>query len=549
MRRRSRARFILIGMVILALLVCLWIIWDGAQDGSSNTPNLTRQTASDDGAPDSVSAGNRLTARTHATPGAAIPDEALPGQRRSPPSSGSDKRRSAQSTMAGIVSNSQDGTPIQDARVTLSSEDSEEVRIEAVSEHDGRFRMTIDRPGRYMLHAEADGFEPYFMHRLLITPTQGSLEKNIPMTPEMEIRGRVVDRHSRGIANASVWLRIERARGFGQSSLGRTDESGRFRRTRALAAGDCFIAAAHPEYELDSRVPVTLPQAEEAVVTMRRVPDTLLASLSGRVRNTDGDPIHGAWVRLEPTESRGQLSNGLGDSSTDPEGHFFFPRVRLGKYQVIAEAQGYARATHGQGIKDLTIESSGKYEIDLIVDYQTKVQGVVFNPEGLPLAEARVAVQFETGTGKTSMGVRTSSDGTFDIPQVPPGRHQIQVTHSEYVTYEFDIVTPVDDLLAVTLQTGLSFTGYVVDQNNEPIREFSLRLSPISGRQDSKSADVSPADGHFRVNGLTPQTYFLSVGPPNAAGWFTRFEILESTSVTIVLNHSDSGSRIQIRKF
>ena len=451
--------------------------------------------------------------------------------------------------MAGVVSNSQDGAPIQDARVTLSSEDSEEVRIEAVSEHDGRFRMPIDRPGRYRLHAEADGFQPYFIDRLLITPTHGSLEKNIPMTPEVELRGRVVDRHSRGIANASVWLRIERARGFSQSSLGRTDEFGRFRRTRALASGDCFIAAAHPEYELDSRVPVTLPQAEEVVVTMRRVPDSLLASLSGRVRNTDGDPIHEAWVHLEKTESRGQLSNGLGNPSTDPEGRFFFPRVRLGKYQVVAEAQGYAHAIHGQGNKDLAIESSGKYEIELILDYQTKIQGVVFNPEGLPLAEARVAVQFETGTGKTSTGVHTSSDGTFDIPQVPPGRHQVLVTHSEYVTYESDLVTPVDDLLTVTLQTGLSLSGYVVDQNNEPIREFSLRLSPISGRQDSKSADVSPADGHFKVNGLTPQTYFLSLSPPNADGWFTRFELLESTSVTIVLNLSDSASRIRILKF
>ena len=538
----------LIGMVLLALFVCLWIIWE-SQDGSSNTGNLTRQTASDDGATDSVAAGNRRIARTQVTPGATIPEEALPRQRGIPTSGGSDKRRSAQSTMTGIVSNHQDGAPIQGARVTLSSEGSEEVRIEAVSGHDGRFRMTIERAGRYMLRAKADGFESYFIYRLFITPAQGTLEKNILMTPEVELRGRVVDRHSRGIANASVWIRIERARGFSQSSLGQTDEFGRFRMARALASGDCFIAAAHPEYELDSRVPVTLPQVEEVVVTMRRVPDTLLASLSGRVRNTEGDPIHEAWVRLEETESRGQLSNGLGIPSTDPEGRFFFPRVRLGKYQVVAEAQGYAHAIHGQGNKDLTIESSGKYEIDLILDYQTKIQGVVFNPEGEPLAEADVTVRIETGTGKTSMGVRTSSDGTFDIPRVPSGRHKIQVTHSEYVTYESDLVTPTDDLLTVTLQTGLSLTGYVVDQDNEPIREFSLELFPINSRQDSRSADVSPADGHFRVNGLTPHTYFLSVRPPNADGWFTRFELLESTSVTVVLNRSDSGSRIQIRKF
>ena len=103
------------------------------------------------------------------------------------------------------------------------------------------------------------------------------------------------------------------------------------------------------------------------------------------------------------------------------------------------------------------------------------------------------------------MGVFTPSDGTFNIPEVPAGRHWMQVTHRDYVTHEFPLVTPTDEILTVTLQPGLSLTGYVMDQNNEQIREFSLRLSPAS-RQfdvgaspfDSKTADVSPSDGYFR---------------------------------------------------
>ena len=552
MRKQSRPRFIFIGIGILALILCLWVIWDGPQDGPLNTTNLTPQTISNDGTPKSGSVRNRGAQRAQVRLEASrskYPEEPPPSQRSLPPPGGSEKRRPVQSVITGVVANSQDGVPIQDARITLSALGSAEVRLEAVSGHEGRFRMTIQSAGRYRLVAQADGFRPYFIDRLLITPTQGSLQKNILMTPEVELRGRVVDRHSRGIANASVWLREETERGFSQSSLARTDESGFFRTDRAPPSGTYFLEAGHPEYELDARVPVTMPRDEEVVIAMRRVPETLLASLSVHVRDTDGHPIQGARVRLEGIGSSSPTFDGLGHSSTDATGRFFFPKVRLGKYQVTAYAAGYAQAMFGQGNRDLTVESSREYEIDLVLQNQTRVHGVVLGPEGLPLAEADVSVSFDNGTARTGTGSSTSRDGTFDIPGIPPGRHQLQVTHSDYATYESSIVTPTDDFITITLHPGLSLTGYVVDQNNEPIREFSLRLSPTSRQQDPKFADVSPVDGYFTVNGLTPQTYYLSVNPPNADGWFTRFEFLESTSVTIVLDLSGSGSRIQIRNF
>ena len=91
-------------------------------------------------------------------------------------------------------------------------------------------------------------------------------------------------------------------------------------------------------------------------------------------------------------------------------------------------------------------------------------------------------------------------------------------------------------------------TGYVLDQNNEPVRGFSLRLSPATGQHYDKLAGVSPADGYFSISGLTPRTYILFVDRPNADGRSTRFELVESTSITIVLDRSDPRSRIRVRK-
>ncbi len=226
--------------------------------------------------------------------------------------------------------------------------------------------------------------------------------------------------------------------------------------------------------------------------------------------------------------------------------------MRQGKILISAEADGFAGSIGGQGNKILTVEPGRNQEIDLVLVGQSTVQGVVLNHEGLSVAAAQVLVKLEKGTG---LGALASSDGTFKIPDVPPGRHRILVAHREYVTYESALVAPASQFFTITLQSGLSLSGYVMNPDNEPIREFSLRLSP-AGRQhevspflfDPMSADVSPSDGHFRVNGLEPQTYILSLSLPNAESLETRLELLESTNVTIVLNPSDSDSPLRIRR-
>ena len=555
MRKRTKSRFILIGIVILALILCLWVIWDGPRDGPLNTTNLTPQTTSNDGAPQSGSVRNgeaeRAPVRLEASRSKS-PVETTPNQRRIPSPGESEKRRAVQSTITGVVASSEDGTAIQDARITVSPVGSEDVRVEAVTGQDGRFQMTVHRAGRYTLRAEADGYRRYYTRQLLISPAKGDLNHNILMTPQVEFRGRVVDRHSRGIGGASVWLREETRGPFDKKSMVKSDQSGRFLMPKPPVSGTFFAEAAHPEYELASRVPVTLPKDEEVVITMHRVPDAQLGSVSGQVWDTDGHPIHGATVNLSDFDPNSRIPHSLGESSTDLTGEFFFSRVRRGKYLISAYADGFAGPIGGQGNKILTVEPGRNKAIDLILVGQSTVQGVVLNDEGLSVAGAQVLVKLEKGTG---IGAIATSDGTFKIPEVPPGRHRILVAHREYVIYESTLVAPTSQFFTITLQPGLSLSGYVMNQDNEQIREFSLRLSP-AGRQheispflfDPMSADITPSDGYFRVNGLTPQTYILSVSLPNAESLETRLELLESTSVTIVLNPADSDSPIRIRK-
>ena len=402
MRRSSRPRLILITIAILALIVSLWLIWERPPEGASHTANFTPQITSDNEAPDVVSARKRDTGRKQirleASSSAALEESAAIPDRRWP-SVDTEKRRAVQSAIAGIVANSQDGTPIQHARLTASPAGSEEIGFEAVSGSGGRFQMTIRGAGRYTLRAQADGFRPYSTDRLLITPAEGNLQKNILMTPQVELRGRVVDHRSRGIAGASVWLREETPGPFDKKSEVQSDESGRFLMAKPPLSGTYFAEAGHPEYELHSRVPVTLPKDDEVVITVRRVPDPLMASISGHAWDSEGNHIHGAIVSLVESEPGSQVGSIFGESSTDPTGRFFFSKVRRGTYLLIAEAEGFAHAVGGQGSKLLTVEPSGRYELDLVLVGQTTVQGVVLSGEGLAVAQAGVVVSFEKGTG------------------------------------------------------------------------------------------------------------------------------------------------------
>ena len=117
MRRPSRSRLILIAIAILALIASLWLIWDRPSDVASHTENFTPQITSDNEALDVVSARKRDTGRKQirleASSSAALEESAAIPDRRWP-SVGTEKRRAVQSIIAGIVANSQDGAPIQD---------------------------------------------------------------------------------------------------------------------------------------------------------------------------------------------------------------------------------------------------------------------------------------------------------------------------------------------------------------------------------------------------------------------------------------------------
>ena len=79
------------------------------------------------------------------------------------------------------------------------------------------------------------------------------------------------------------------------------------------------------------------------------------ASVSGRVTDPQGGVIQGATVTARHTET-----NVTATTTTDSEGRFRFPYLRVGRYDIAAKQPGFADAT-----RTLTLGLGAAYELPL----------------------------------------------------------------------------------------------------------------------------------------------------------------------------------------
>jgi protocatechuate 3,4-dioxygenase beta subunit len=163
-------------------------------------------------------------------------------------------------------------------------------------------------------------------------------------------------------------------------------------------------------------------------------------SISGRVLDSDGEPIEQASVVAE-----GAMSSGSAD--TDDKGQFRIGGLAPGKYHVRAKPQAmqvppeirtdgtvevhYARTWFSGSLDEkgatrvqvaAGAEVSG-IEIRLIQTRITHVKGKV---EGIPAGAQGRMLQIRQGTGTT--GSQLNPDGTFEMWRLDPGKYTLMAT-------------------------------------------------------------------------------------------------------------------------
>lgn len=219
-----------------------------------------------------------------------------------------------------------------------------------------------------------------------------------------------------------------------------TDDEGRCEFPDLPSAADVFIQIRRGDRVLEGTSPSEtfqlLPGERRSVEW--RLPDGV--TLSGRVRGSDGQPVSDLALHLRPSPlsfdnpvgARYHLGRWLArdnfissdptaaSSTTDAQGAFSIDSVPSGSWLIGPRAEEFPDV-----VQPLVIRPGQPAFVDLVLDRNVFIRGIVLDPEGRPVRGASVHCR---GTGFLAWASRcaTEADGSFDAEPLLAGRYLLR---------------------------------------------------------------------------------------------------------------------------
>lgn len=410
------------------------------------------------------------------------------------------------------------GRPVPDAELTIASR-SNRRRGDAISGPRGRFFVAPLEPGGPVrLFAEKTGHAPTSVDLPRLQPHQTVTGVRVVLQDGRSAHGRVVTAEDEPVAGAEVRLMpglrenslverfFQRQRVLGRDpSL--SDAEGIFRfehlaegiyNLRVEASG--FAAAEVPGLEI--------PAGREPLDLGTVVVETAV-QVEGRVVDPDDRPVAGARLQAFPQTSGiwpGRRHQPF-ESTSDASGLFAVGDLRPGeRITLVAEKPGYAESRL-EGVRVPTEEP-----VEMVLEPAARVSGRVRDPEGHPVADARVAVDLSAGRGwgfgRRSEPIRTDPEGRFTVEDVPPGDVTLQARAEGYlpdglVHLQVEPGAHLEDV-EITLTPGATVLGRVVGPGGEPLPDAWVRLLEEGRSFQIGGSARTDGDGRYRIEGIPP---------------------------------------------
>ncbi len=254
----------------------------------------------------------------------------------------------------------------------------------AVTDKDGTFRIGELRADLADLVVEAEGYERFEM--TAVRPRAGGLIE-VQLGEGARLVGRVLDADGEGVANAYIWLSLERNPSIGRTAWStdprrheaRTDGDGRFH-FDAVGAGPWSVEVGGEQLAEDVGA-IRLRPGEEREIELRL---RAQGRLAGVVTDTYGAPVAGAEVLVQTLDPTGQLTGTHHGARADAGGAYEVGRVPSGPARVVARHPDYR-----DGVAEVGIER-GRNEVDLKLQPGWQISGTVSTAGGEPVPLARV---------------------------------------------------------------------------------------------------------------------------------------------------------------
>jgi len=247
------------------------------------------------------------------------------------------------------------------------------------------------------------------------------------------------------------------------------------------------------------------------------------ATVLGTIRDKTGAAISGAKITIENLDTGIQATK-----ATDDSGNYEFPGVKVGKYKLIAEKDGFTTAFDPSVIVD--VNTRQRVDFQLTIGQITETVEVRGNASVLEtdssqrgqVVTAQEAVQLPlNGRAYSSLvllttGVRQSSIGTASISTNREGSFNVNGLRSTFNNYMLD---GLDNNAYGTSNQG--FSNQVMQPAPDSIAEFQVVTNNMSaeyGRSGGATINVVYKSGSNAFHGDAWE--FLRNTALNATGFF-----------------------------
>ena len=375
----------------------------------------------------------------------------------------------------------------------------------ATTSADGGFEIGGLSAGILRLVAEADGYPSGEVAGLEIGDDGDVGPVEIRLEAGAEVSGRVLTSDGFPAAGASVTVRADStpeapSRYFSAGDL--TDDRGEFG-IEGTPLGPATIRAEHDRLGDGAAELLVQPGTNAVTLILEQ-----RGRIHGRVVDGDGAPVAGARVELGKPGSVASPR----ETRTDVEGRFVFHWMEEGDYRLAAAAPGLR--LDGPPVP-VTLGDGPAPAVELVLTPGEEILGRLLGlPEGAdPEGYSIVAYRTDDPGFEISRRIAVAdAGGGFRLTGLGPGRWTVSARgrSGRSAGGEVEVVAGGGPYrIDLDLGGGLTLTGSV-RVGGEPLEGASVHLLRAGGREH-RATVTTAADGGFRVEGLEPGGYQVSV--------------------------------------
>jgi hypothetical protein len=209
-------------------------------------------------------------------------------------------------------------------------------------------------------------------------------------------------------------------------------------------------------------------------------------------------PVPSASVVFESED--GMLSQ---SADCDEQGEFTLKEVVPAPYKVTA-----TETDHLPGHATLTVAEGQDAHVEVLMTAGLVLKGLIVDGHNKPIADARIQDttilarpgDADSDSERNFYG-HSDDDGHFEIHGLPPGHHQLEVTHDEHPTLSQGLELPCQDV-TLHMKDGAVIEG-VVRGPAGLVEGAQVQVAEAGGAGNEHSAETDDK-GHFRLGGLAP---------------------------------------------